>query len=170
MTRNTYGRGTRFLHWLTGAMLLAMVVMGLSMAGMEEAPLRTTLLNIHVQMGMGLGVLIVLRVVWRFVDPWPPPPAGIEGARATAFKWNHIVLYVVMVLLIASGIGMVLGTGVEMPATLQPADIVASPPRTAHQILGWVFNLMVAMHVVGLAHFQMHGGESIGRMLGRPRR
>lgn len=161
----SYGRGTQAFHWLSALLLMGMVPAGLIMTRIAEGPLKQSLYRVHVLLGLSVLVITVIRLIWRFVEPWPPAPPGLSPVRTKVFTWNHILLYVVLVALLLSGIGMLLLSSVSLwPMTLDPEAIQDVPPRAVHGILSKVFVLLFLMHLGGVLQYQLRKGDTLSRM------
>ena len=84
-TREPSGKYTRTaiaLHWLLGLALLAQISFGflLDEIAPRNTPARAGVINLHKSCGIVLGLLIALRLVWRFRHA-PPPLAGQHAAQ-----------------------------------------------------------------------------------------
>jgi len=107
-TRAHSGKYTRTaiaLHWLLGLALLGQICFGflLDEIAPRGTPARTGVINLHKSCGMVLGVLIALRLVWRYRHAPPPWPANMLRNEQRAARWVHGLLYACMVLMPVSG-------------------------------------------------------------------
>ena len=160
-----YGRTTQALHWVGGLLIIVMAVLGVVMTRLPEGVAQVRLYRIHV--GLGLIVLIVTtaRLLWRFRDPWPDAPSGLSPVRARAFKWNHILLYAVIVVMLASGAGMLLLSGLSLsPTAVSPTAIQDVPPKYVHDFASKVFAVLFLMHLGGVLQYQFTKGDTLSRM------
>ncbi len=97
-----YGWGFALLHWLMALWLLVVFVLGLWMVGLDYYhPWSVRAPDWHRSLGVLAGVLLVLRVAWRWMDP-PPPPQGTAVTRFFATT-VHRLFYVLMIAVVASG-------------------------------------------------------------------
>jgi cytochrome b561 len=94
-----YDRGTAWLHWGIGILLLAEIAFGfvLDEIAPRGTPARAGVINLHKSFGIVLGVLIVVRIAWRLGHTVPPWPATMSAARRRAAHLGHVALYVCMV-------------------------------------------------------------------------
>ena len=103
--RSRYDRVAAWLHWGIGALLLAEIVFGLLLDDIapRETPARAGVINLHKSVGIVLGVLIVLRIVWRLGHAPPPWPPSMSAARQRAANAGHVALYACMLVAPLSG-------------------------------------------------------------------
>jgi cytochrome b561 len=103
--RSRYDRVAAWLHWSIGALLLAEIAFGLLLDDIAPrgTPARAGVINLHKSFGIVLGVLIVLRIVWRFAHAPPPWPASMSAARRRAANAGHVALYACMLVAPLSG-------------------------------------------------------------------
>ena len=103
--RSRYDRVAAWLHWGIGALLLAEIVFGLLLDDIAPrgTPARAGVINLHKSVGIVLGVLIVLRIVWRLGHAPPPWPPSMSAARQRAANAGHVALYACMLVAPLSG-------------------------------------------------------------------
>ena len=72
-----YGRIAQLLHWATAALVLAAFLYGPGgSAARVYAPSRDFDRHLHESLGSAVFILVVLRVMWRWVDHRPEPARG----------------------------------------------------------------------------------------------
>ena len=93
-----YDRVAIWLHWGIGVLLLAEIAFGLLLDEIAPrgTPARAGVINLHKSFGIVLGVLIVVRIVWRLGHAPPPWPATMSARRQRAANLGHVALYVCM--------------------------------------------------------------------------
>lgn len=64
--------GSIVLHWLTAAVVLALLFLGSSIAGAEAAQ-RNELILLHTSIAVAAYVILWWRIVWRFRKGHPGP-------------------------------------------------------------------------------------------------
>lgn len=101
-----YDRTARVLHWLVALLLLGQLIFGWWMGEVpRNTPLRGYVVNLHKSMGLVIGLLVVLRVVWRLRHPAPPWPgtSTMPAWQRRLAGITHVLLYVVMLLVPLAG-------------------------------------------------------------------
>ena len=163
--RTTYTGVAQAVHWVSALLILIMLPQGLIMKHILDAgPAQDALYRAHV--GVGLAVLALTAFPARLAHPAPPaPPPGLSALDERAFVRTHLLLYAVLVLVIANGVGMLVASGLApWPAGLVPADIEDVPPRLGHAALSRVFIALLAVHLAGVLLHQLRGGDALARM------
>lgn len=165
-TTLNYGRIAQIFHWLSALLILALIPMGLTMTRMAEGSTQTSLYRAHVGVGLIVLLLTTARIVWRFVEPSPEIPSQITGMRKLAFKGIHILQYIVLVLMLASGVAILLSSGLGLsPANVLPEAISPDlPPVGGHALLSKVFIVLLLAHLGGMIEYQLFHGDVLGRM------
>jgi len=156
------------LHWLSAILIIVMMLSGLVGSKIaQDSLLRLNLIKIHGTIGLVVLLLTALRLFFYFTSEHPAPLEMPEW-RKQAFAWNHRLIYIVIVALLLTGVGMLLSSGIGLATTNITADkIVDSLPRTIHGILPKFFLFLFVMHVVGVLHYQFTKGKTLSRMCAR---
>ncbi|MGA2127508.1 MAG: cytochrome b [Xanthobacteraceae bacterium] len=87
----------RALHWITAALVLSTIPVGLVMAELDGGPLQDFLYNVHETIGTVLMPIIVLRIVWRLGHPPLPLPPEIPALQRLGAEAVHWLLYLLLV-------------------------------------------------------------------------
>ena len=128
-------------------------------------PAQDQLYRLHVGLGLVVLLLTAFRLVWLLRHPSPDSPPNLSPLRERAFKWNHVLLYVLLVVLLASGVAMLLLSDLGLsPGAVTAEAIQDVPPRTAHDIASKVFLALLLMHVAGVVNYQLKKGDTFWRM------
>jgi cytochrome b561 len=171
---NRYDRVARYLHALIGLALLAQIVFGVLLDDLapKGTPGRASVINLHKSLGMVLGVLIVLRLLWRLGHRPPAWPVSMTGAQRLAALWGHRALYAAMLLLPVSGyiasnfskhgvkfFGLALKPwGPDLPDVYKVFN-------TLHEATAWVLVALIAGHVLmALKHAFLDRDGLLARM------
>lgn len=156
------------LHWV----LAAMVVGGLVMGGQVLAktpnsdPFKMLSLKMHMSVGILILVLMVLRLVVRFMTK-KPPHADIGNALLNkGASAAHYVLYALVIAMSASGLAIAFAA--DLPAIVfggsgeaLPADFNDIAPRAAHGVLSLLLKLVIAGHVLAALYHQFVRKDSL---------
>ena len=93
-----YTLTARILHWLTAALVLTMIPIGIVMANADFGVWQDTLYHLHRSIGAVLLLLVLGRLIWRLGHPAPPLPADIPAIQQFAAHATHWALYGLLIL------------------------------------------------------------------------
>jgi cytochrome b561 len=110
---NGYGATAIALHWLTAALVLANVALGLSMVPLPISPTKLQWYLTHKSIGLTIFVVTGARIAWRLARgaPAPVPMPDWQRRAATAV---HALLYALLVAIPVSGWLYSSSTGVQV--------------------------------------------------------
>jgi len=136
--KTRYGRMAQLLHWLTAILVLIAFLVG---EGGPESRVysaqRAGQLMLHESLGLAVLLIVLLRVVWRFVDPAPEePPMPVWMARASAI--GHGLLYL---LLFAVPLTAVIGAWAEGHALTTYVGPIGPWAMGSHDFGAWITDL-----------------------------
>lgn len=183
-TELRYGSVAMTLHWLIALALIANICIGLYMSDLPRFdPSKFQLIALHKSIGLTVLMLSVLRLIWRLVNPVPPPPAGMQPWLKFASRTMHAILYVLMVGIPLSG-WLMISVGSMGHATpvfglfgFPGAPYLSDLPRsvghpyheffeTIHVYLAWTAIVLVPVHILAaLYHHFLRGDDVLRRML-----
>lgn len=161
-TTDRYGATAVSIHWLSAILVLVLIVLGFRAAGTVDPAAKAAILRLHLPIGIAVLALTALRIVWwRRFDRKPDPIGGSPQWQKGAAQVVHVLIYIVLIGMIASGISMMVlsgaspiifgGQGAALP------DFWKYLPRVPHGIGAW---LLIALLV-------LHGGAALYHHFGR---
>ena len=155
---DSYDRGAIRFHWISAALIILLWPLGKLMTR-GAGPPSSALYTIHVVLGLTVAVLTLARVVW-VVRHQRPAELDMPRWEKILFVANHLVLYIVLLALTISGIGILLAAGSLDAIKLAKSD----GPNDQHEIASTIFLLMFVMHVAGVIYYQVKKGNTLRRM------
>jgi cytochrome b561 len=163
-----YGSIAIAIHWVSAMAILALLGTGFA-ASLAAEPQEADILRIHAPLGILVVVLTLMRIVWRFVDARPEDPAGQPRWQALAARGVHALLYLVILIMGASGIGLVVLSGAAAILFFGAAgplpDFAAFTPMAAHAAAAFVLLAFVCLHVgAALYHQLVRRDQLLSRM------
>lgn len=162
-TSERYGAVAQGLHWVSALLILILIALGLTMTRLGGGD-NDTMYRVHVGLGLIVGVLTIVRVVWRFLEPSPPTPPMPEWRRL-AYLGIHYALYVGLLALAGTGITTLLASGLTpFPTEVTAAAVEDGRPRDAHFVLALAYSGLLVLHVVGVMTYQRSKGDVTSRM------
>lgn len=177
-TAQTYGWVSITLHWLMAIALILMYSVGTYMVDLDYYdPLYHTLPTLHKGTGILLGLLLMLRLAWKYAQPQPLPISSSAPAMTEKLaKLGHLALYVMLVSLIITGylIATAKGHGInvfgwfEVPAVLPVNQDRGELAADIHAVIANLFIFTVGVHALAaLIHHFYWKDHTLKRMLGK---
>jgi cytochrome b561 len=152
-----YTRIAIALHWVLALGLIYQLWLGVWMGDIPKTPpgLRAEWFNWHKSIGIILGLLIVLRGLWRLTHRPPTLPDSLPVWQTLAAHVNHALLYVCMVAMPVSGF---LGSsftaypikffGTPLPRLWEASPEMKDIFSTIHTSCSYIFIATIAVHVL----------------------
>jgi len=94
-TTTAWGSVSRALHWILGLTIIGMLAYGWWMNHLAARPDRFFHRSIHADIGYVVLLLMLVRLIWRGINPVPLPAAGSPRWERLAARINHWALYLV---------------------------------------------------------------------------
>jgi cytochrome b561 len=160
MLRNSqtgWGWPSKVLHWVGALAVLALLLHGWWMVHMAPRPERFVNYTWHAAIGYDLLALLVLRLLWRWMNPVPAMPVGLKRWEVIAARSGHMGLYVLMFAASLSGWALA-GTFKRPMATdlfgLPIPQIVRDRAlhdflEESHMISSYLLAALIVVHVAG---------------------
>jgi cytochrome b561 len=176
MIRNsptTWGSPSIALHWLGAVLIVLLLAHGWWMTHLTPRPDRLANYAGHAALGYDFLALLILRLLWRWLNPVPALP-GAAWERYAA-KAGHIALYLLMFGSALTGWALA-GTfrspldrdvfGLALPPIYQSQDRAAHGLfESSHTILSYLLAVLVVVHVLGaLRHHVIKRNDVLRRM------
>jgi cytochrome b561 len=151
-----YPARSRLLHWSMAVLIVCMLLVGLSMVE-SLAVWQPTAMSLHKSFGILLLVLVLVRVVNKYLTPRPKLPKRMSDLQKRVAKVSHFVLYLAMILMPVSGWLMqsadarpvsVFGL-FTLPQVIEQNIKAFAFFREFHALTAWVLVATITLHVLG---------------------
>jgi cytochrome b561 len=177
MIRNSstsWGWPAIVLHWIGAVLIVMLLLHGWWMTHMTARPDRLANYGLHAALGYDFLVLLILRLLWRWLNPVPALPG--EAWERYAAKAAHVALYLLMLASALTGWALA-GTfrsplnrdlfGLALPSIYQSQDrAMHGLFEEAHTILSYLLAALVVVHVLGaLRHHVIKHNDVLRRMV-----
>ena len=113
-TLTEYGAISKIFHWLSAAVLIIQIPLGMYLVEMDFSEKRLNVENIHVTIGISIFYLTILRLVYKTFNPTPPLKKSIFTGQQLIAKFNHFFLYISILTITTSGALKKLYNGEEL--------------------------------------------------------
>lgn len=170
-----YSIAARTLHWLTVALLLVQIPLGLYMvsygARTNFAAPTAQMYDSHKLIGMVILLLVVTRLAYRLTAGAPGPEPTIQPWQRIVSEIVHWILYAMLLIvpiigwLAVSYYGPFEPFGIKLPRLASDNATNAEYYFFVHRIMGFLLIGLIGMHVgAALMHFIVHKDNVLGRM------
>lgn len=139
------------LHWLMALLVIMMLGVGkFVMPGVSpDDPQKVFMLQFHAYTGGVLGILLVIRLIFRFTTKRPIPADAGNALLNFVAKATHFLLYLFIAGMAVSGFGLF--QMAQLPAVFSreipyPSDFFQYLPRMGHGLTSWLLLALVALH------------------------
>lgn len=170
-----YGAISLCLHWLTAALVVLAWLLGTFGDDLPKGGARAAGLHVHISVGLGIVLLVALRIGWRLVDRLPPfEPTRFGHWLDLAAKASHLVLYVLLIAIPIIGMLLQFARGDPLPvfglfdiASPWTKDrILAGSLQEIHETLASLLMIAAGLHAAAaLVHHYLLHDRTLARML-----
>lgn len=177
-TTDSFGWLSRSLHWAMALAVLAMLVLGTVIAGMEVGLANLWLFGLHKTIGITLLALVLVRLIWHRISPPPAPIAsgpigGVPDWQQRLALWTHGLFYALLLAIPLSGWIASSATGLDvvfadrwvLPALAPVSEAWEKTGFAAHGILTKGLIGLIVLHVAGALKRAHAGDGTLRRML-----
>lgn len=164
----------RLLHWVTAALVLALILIGLIMVHLlKSGPAQDFLFTLHESLGITVMAVVYFRIAYRLTHPPMPLPPEIPDFYRIAGQSVHYLLYALLVAQPALGW---IGTSAyrapvhffwtEVPPIWPENRAVSDQVFWVHLAVGLAIAGLVCLHAgAGLFHHFMRRDVVLMRMV-----
>ncbi len=168
-----YGAVAQLFHWLTVALVLLLVPLGLTMTSLDAGWLQDALFTAHKSLGLTILMLTVIRLAWRWIQAPPPTSRDLSRFEMLTSLATHRLLYAVLLLMPISGYLMEVAGGFPLaffgldivPRLLGKDPALAKLAEVAHLRLQYVIYALALLHAGAALHHHYRGHDVLRRML-----
>ena len=176
-----YSRIAMALHWTIAVLILGQIVLGWYMNEWipDHTPYQDQVEGLHIELGLTILLLILVRIGVRLAIKPPPLPAGMPAWETGLAHAAHLLFYLLMIAmpltgwaLVSAGPDPISFWGITWPH-LPGVGFMTGPEHkptrhlmmTIHTtVLIWIVLLNLALHVAGAIKHQFDGRPVLWRM------
>ena len=172
-TNQSFGMISKLFHWVTVGLFCYLFYLAITMTGMESSSDKWALYAEHKQYGVLMGILVILRLVWKAANATPEQKLGTQGWKIFLGKLTHLALYLIMLGFPISGIAMsmagdhdIVFFGYTLFNFIGENKQIGDIAHTVHGLLEYITYGVVGLHVLGsLYHHFIEKDNVLTRML-----
>jgi cytochrome b561 len=156
-TPDQYGTMAVAIHWVSAVLIVILIASGFRAANTVDPAAKAAILRFHVPIAVAVLALTIFRIAWWWgFDRKPDPVAGSPDWQERTARVVHLLFYVVILGMIASGVGMIVLSGAAptiFGAEGAPLpDFWRYPPRVPHGIGARLLLALLVLHVGAALH------------------
>jgi cytochrome b561 len=146
----------RVLHWLTAALVLTTIAVGITMSNfVDEGPVQDFLYNLHQTIGATLIPILVIRLIYRLTHPPLALPEDIPPFQRITATTVHWLLYVLMIAqLIVGWIGksaygapITVFWAFDLPPIWRKDSDFSEDVLGVHDVIGFAIAGLLCLHI-----------------------
>ena len=173
ISTSQYSYPAMFFHWTLAILIPTLIGLGWYMMAIEKEPGSSWYFNLHKSLGITAAILVILRLSWRIRNTPASLPDTLPAWQATAAKFSHALLYLLMLLMPLTGyLGAsfsgdgVAYFGLPIPEWASKNDALKEQFFAAHSIIAWILVGFISIHILGaLKHLWINKDDVFQRML-----
>ena len=168
-----YSPSARALHWLTAALVLVLIPVGIIMANIGPGTPQNFLYNLHRSIGVLLLPLVLARLIYRLGHPPPPLPADIPAAQQFAATLMHRALYALLI--IQPIVGLIATSAYraaisffwlfELPPVWPQDRPFSERVFLGHRVIGFLLAILLCGHVGAALYHHFVRRDSVLRRM-----
>jgi cytochrome b561 len=165
-----YGAMAVSIHWLSAILILSLLGSGFQAANTLDASTKVDFLRFHIPVAIAVLLVTIVRVVWwwRF-DLKPHAAEGSPGWQERIARGVHVAFYIVILGMVASGIGMMVLSGAGSAVFGAPGAALPHftdyPPRAPHGLGARLLIAMLVFHAGAALYHQFIRGDGLLRRM-----
>ena len=174
-TAEDYGLISKSLHWLIAMLIIVLLGLGWWMVDLTYYDKwNTDALNWHRSLGICVGLLVLLKLVWISITKHPQTQSSLTAFEVLASHIVHKFLLLAMVVIPVSGyfISTSEGANVEVfnwfsfPALVEISENTRDLAISVHYYIAYATLAVVVLHVsAALKHHFINKDDTLKRML-----
>ncbi len=173
-TRVRWGAISQLLHWLIVALIAVQAGLGLVGLALPIGLRKLAIFATHKSIGITILALVVIRLLWRCLNPTPALPGNLSPIERRLARFTHAVLYGLLFALPLTGWVMSSARGfpvswfnlAQLPDLVSKSDALYRAMVEVHAALTIFLGLTVALHIAGaLKHHLLLRDDTLRRML-----
>jgi len=163
------------IHWITVALVLFQIWLGLSFADMEQGRARSELFTWHKTIGVIILLATIARLTYRLNNPPPLYSPDLPRWERAAGVWNHRLFYILLIALPIGGYLAVSGHskgptttllgGIPVPVLPGVSEQMGELAGDIHKYAAFLLIALIVLHAAAALKHQFIDRKPVsGRM------
>lgn len=173
-TTDRYGLPAIFLHWIMAALMIGLLATGLYMVRITFSGEKLALYGWHKEYGILILLLVIARMIWRWININPPLPMTLPFWQVLAARGAHYAFYGFMFVIPLTGwfISSAAGLPVSFFGWFVLPDIVPASENlrilftNIHEWLSYALIAVIFVHIAAaLKHHFINRDDVLRKIL-----
>ncbi|MBL6958770.1 MAG: cytochrome b [Rhodospirillales bacterium] len=173
-TPQRFGTVSMALHWALALLMIGVFVLGQIMEELPRGPEKVEMIFWHASFGLLILGLALGRLVWRWTQTTPLPPADETALQKLAHRIVVITLYLIPIALGLTGMAAVASTGNDIsffglfsiPGMEAFSKTVHEAAEETHEVFVKILVITVIAHTAAaIWHHLIRHDTTLSRML-----
>ena len=153
---NGYGLLAKLFHWVTFLALIIQIPFGFYLVKLEFSDERIDLENIHILIGISIFYFVLIRLIWKLINPKPKPWKKFFKGQTVIAAMNHFLLYLSIFTITISGILKKLYMGEELNFIFfnhgfeKDNFVLADTFYEVHIYANYLLIVLIAVHILAV--------------------
>lgn len=169
-----YGVVAQLFHWAVVVLIIVQFILAKRADALPLGPAKIGVLAQHKSVGITILGLVLLRLVWRWLNVVPAEPSAVPTWQRLGARISHVALYIL--LLVTPVVGWLMSSARNFPVSwfglvTLPDFIAPSKPayellHETHELLAQVLFWLALLHIAAaLKHHFIDRDNVLRRML-----
>ena len=169
-----YGVVAQFFHWAVVVLIIVQFFLANRADDLPLGPAKIAVLARHKSVGITILALVLLRLIWRWINTVPPEPQTVPRWQRIAARVSHISLYAL--LLTTPIIGWLMSSArnfsvswfglVTLPDFIEPNRAAYDVLHETHEFMALTLLCLALLHIAAaLKHHFVDRDDVLRRML-----
>jgi len=175
-TLDDYGSLSKFFHWFIALLIIFMLILGTSFDFIPKGQTKSLLMQVHKATGLTILALMILRLLWRWINPLPQLPTTTPTWQKLSSRSLHRLLYLILIIMPLTGWMMSTAAGratnfwwlfkVNVPFIAKSKPL-AQGFSTAHEIIAWTIVCLLGLHILAALKHQIIDKDNVLKRMWR---
>lgn len=164
-TETHYGQIGRSLHWISVALLVAVIIIAGQFEDMDVSSEKLELIILHSSIGLVFFLLMLVRLIWRNININPIKSYSIKNWQKITATSLHKCIYIVVITQSIIGIMILLTEGksihffnlIELVSLMEKNELLFEFFKASHTFISIMIYPMFLIHITAAIYHQIFG-------------
>ncbi|MDC0356928.1 cytochrome b/b6 domain-containing protein [Pelagibacteraceae bacterium] len=165
-TITNYGLVSKLFHWISATLLVIQIPLGFYLVDLDFGKERISFENIHIIVGLSIFYLTIFRLLNNIINPPPKITTDLFLGQKYLAKINHLLLYISILSITASGIFKKLLSGETLVIFFKEISMtedfkLAEQFYDIHTLSSYLIITLISVHVLAVVVHKILFNENL---------